>query len=227
MAEFLAVPAWILHRLPDGLRFDEAALVEPAAVAMHAVRITPIEPGEMVAVVGAGAIGLLALQAAKAMGAGTVVVIDVRDERLALARRLGADLAVNSADSEPGEAMEASLGQRTAGAVFEAVGIGRTVQMATDLTESGGNLTLIGNVQPTIEQNLQAIVSKELTIRGSAASAGEYPTCLTLIANGGLQTRPLISRVMPLAEGQVAFDDLRRGDPALVKIVLQPNDELE
>ena len=222
MAEFVAVPHWILHRLPDGLSFEEAALVEPAAVAMHAARITPIEPGGAVVVIGAGAIGLLAMQAAKLRGAGKVVVVDVREERLVLATQLGADAVVNSQSGDPRDALETATGRPSVNVVFEAVGIQQTVQMATDLTAPGGNLTLIGNVQPSIEQNLQAIVSKELTIRGSAASAGEYPACLAFLAAGRFQVGPLISRVMPLADGQTAFDALRRGEPGLLKIVLRP-----
>jgi L-iditol 2-dehydrogenase len=227
MAEFVAVPSWILHRLPDGLSFDEAALVEPAAVAMHAVRITAIEPGAAVVVVGAGAIGLLVMQALKPRDSGPVVVLDVRDERLELAPRLGVDVTVNSEATDPAAALEKATGRSTADAVFEAVGIGRTVQLAADLTGPGGQLTLIGNVQPSVEMNLQATVSKELTIRGSAASAGEYPDCLALMASGRIQTRPLVSRVVPLAEGQAAFDSLRRTDPGLIKIVLRPNAGLE
>ena len=226
MAEFVAIPSWILHRLPDELTFDEAALVEPAAVAMHAVRITAIEDGATVVVVGAGAIGLLVLQAVKARGAGTVIVVDVREERLDLARQLGADIVVNSATCELGPAMVEATGRPAADVVFEAVGVARTVQMATDLTAPGGQLTLIGNVQPTVEQDLQAIVSKELTIRGSAASAGEYPTCLAMIASDRIRTRPLISRVMSLADGQEAFDLLRTGGAGLIKIVLHPNADL-
>ena len=222
MAELVAVPHWILHRLPDGLAFEEAALVEPAAVAMHAARITPIEPGGAVVIVGAGAIGLLVMQAVRLRGAGTVVVVDVREERLAVASQLGADVVVNSEASDPREALRTATGRPNADVVLEAVGIQQTVQLATDLSAPGGNLTLIGNVQPSIEQNLQAIVSKELTIRGSAASAGEYPACLAFLAAGRLQVRPLISRVVPLADGQAAFDALRRGEPGLLKIVLRP-----
>jgi L-iditol 2-dehydrogenase len=223
MAEFVAMPNWILHRLPDALSFEEAALVEPAAVAMHAARITPIEPGAVVVVVGAGAIGLLALQAARIRGAGTVVIMDVREERLALARQLGADVEVNSEAADPREALRSATGKATADVVLEAVGIGKTVQLATELTAPGGNLTLIGNVQPSIEQNLQTIVSKELTIRGSAASAGEYPMCLALMADGRLRTRPLISRTMPLSDGQAAFDALHGAKTGLIKIVLRPD----
>jgi L-iditol 2-dehydrogenase len=222
MAEFVAVPHWILHPVPEGLALEEAALVEPAAVAMHAARITPIEPGGAVVIVGAGAIGLFAMQAARLRGAGTVVVVDVRDERLALASQLGADVVVNSESSDPREALRTATGRPVSCVVMEAVGIQQTVALATELTAPGGHLTLIGNVQPSIEQNLQAIVAKEMTIRGSAASAGEYATCLAFLAGGRLQSRPLISRVMPLAEGQAAFDALRRGEPGLLKIVLRP-----
>ena len=219
MAEFLAVPNWLLHRIPDGVSFEEAALVEPAAVAMHAARITPIDPGAVVVVVGAGAIGLLALQAARIRGAGTVVVMDVREERLALARQLGADVVINSGSGDPAKALRAATGKATAPVVFEAVGIGKTVQLATELTAPGGSLTLIGNVQ----QNLQLIISKELTIRGSAASAGEYPICIAMIADGRLKTAPLISRTMRLADGQAAFDALHAAEAGLIKIVLRPD----
>jgi L-iditol 2-dehydrogenase len=189
---------------------------------MHATRITPIEPGGVVVVVGAGAIGLLTMQAARLRGAGTLVVMDVREERLALAGQLGADVVVNSATGDPRDALRTATGRSNADVVMEAVGIQATVQLATDLAAPGGNLTLIGNVQPSIEQNLQGIISKELTIRGSAASAGEYPACLAFLAAGRLQVKPLISRVMPLADGQAAFDALRSGESDLFKIVLSP-----
>ena len=227
MSQYVAVPSRILHPLPDELTFDEAALVEPAAVAMHAVRISAIDPGLPMVVIGAGAIGLLVLQALKAAGSGHVIVMDVRDERLDVARRLGADETINSETSEPAAALEATTGRTTVGVAFEAVGISRTVRLAAELTAPGGHLTLIGNVQPSVEMNLQAIVSKELTIKGSAASAGEYPACLALMASGRIRTGPLISRVLPLEEGQAAFDSLRRGDPGLIKIVLRPNAGLE
>lgn len=222
MAEFVVVPHWILHRLPDDLGFQEAALVETAAVAMHAVAITPIAPTDLVVIVGAGAIGLLVLQAVKLRGAGTVVVLDIRDERLALARRLGADAAHNTERGDPHEALRAATGCADAEVVMEAVGVTASVQLATELTARGGNLTLIGNVQPVVEQNLQAIVSRELTIRGSAASAGEYADCIAFIAAGRLNVKPLISRSMPLSDGQAAFDALHHGEPGLIKIVLEP-----
>ncbi len=222
MAEYVVVPWWIIHRLPDAVSFDEAALIEPAAVSLHAARITPIEVNDVVAVVGAGQIGLFAMQAARVKGAGTIVALDLREERLALARQLGADVTINSSTANVAAEMQRAVGRSNADSVLEAVGMEGTVRLGMDLTKLGGNLTLIGNVTPRIQVNLQDIVSRELTIRGSCAIAGEYRACLDLMAAGRIRATPLISRIVPLSEGPAAFDALHRGEPGLMKIVLRP-----
>jgi len=224
MAELVVVPARLLHRLPDAVSFDAGAMVEPAAVAMHAARISAIEPGDLVVVVGAGLIGILALQAARILGAATVAVADIVPERLELARRLGADIVIDSGAGDPGATLEQATGRRTADVVLEAVGIQATFDLATGLTRPGGALTLIGNVRPRVELDLQGAVSGELTIRGSSASAGEYPECIGRIADGRLGVTDLISRVMPLADGAAAFRALHEGEPGLMRIVLHPSD---
>ena len=94
--------------------------------------------------------------------------------------------------------------------------------MAFDLTKRGGYLTLIGNVTLKIEVNLQDLIMRELTIRGSFAIAGEYRAVLDLIADGRIKAKPLISKMLPLSEGQQGFDMLHKGDPTLMKIVMHP-----
>jgi L-iditol 2-dehydrogenase len=222
MAEYVVVPHWIIHRLPEGVSFEEAALIEPAGVGMHAARISDIDVNDVVLVIGAGQIGLFAMQAARIRGAATVVAVDVREERLAFARQLGADVVLNSAQGEPAEALRKAIGRPDADVVLEAVGMEQTVAMALNLVKLGGQVTLIGNVTPAVQVNLQQIVSKEVVIRGSAAIAGEYPACLNYIAQGRLQAKPLISRIMPLAQGQAAFDALHHQEAGLMKIVLRP-----
>ena len=106
--------------------------------------------------------------------------------------------------------------------VLEAVGIQAMIDLATALTRPGGSLTLIGNVAPRIEQDLQGIVSGELTVRGSSASAGEYPDCIARIADGRLRVTELISRTQPLSDGPAAFEALHRSEPGLMRIVLHP-----
>ena len=222
MAEYVVVPWWIIYRLPDAVSFEEAALIEPASVGLHAARITPVDVNDVVAVVGAGQIGLFAMQGARVKGAGKIVVLDVKEERLALARKLGADLTINPTSTDVTAEMQRVIGRPEADAVLEAVGTETTVTLALSLTKQGGDATLIGNVTPRIQVSLQDIVLRELTVRGSCAVAGEYRAALDLIASGRIQAKPMISRVMPLSKGQEAFDALHRGEPGLMKIVLQP-----
>lgn len=225
MAELVVVPARLLHGLPEAVSFDAGAMVEPAAVGMHAARISSIEPGDLVVVVGAGLIGNLAMQAARTLSAGFVAIADIVPERLELARRLGADLALDPGAGSPADALERATGRRTADVVLEAVGVQGTIDTALALARPGGRLTLIGNVRPRVELDLQGTVSGELTIRGSSASAGEYPDCIERIADGRLRVTELISRVMPLAEGAAAFASLHAGEPGLMRIVLHPADQ--
>jgi threonine dehydrogenase-like Zn-dependent dehydrogenase len=222
MAEYVVVPWWITYRLPDAVSFEEAALIEPASVSLHAARITPIDVNDVVAVVGAGQIGLFAIQAARLKGAGTIIALDMKEERLALARHLGSDVTINPGSADVATEMRRAVGRPDADAVLEAVGTEASVKLAMELTKLGGHLTLIGNVTPRIQVNLQDIVSRELTLRGSCAIAGEYRACLDLMAAGRMQAKPLISKILPLTEGQAAFDALHRGDRGLMKIVLQP-----
>jgi threonine dehydrogenase-like Zn-dependent dehydrogenase len=222
MAEYVVVPWWITYRLPDAVSFEEAALIEPASVSLHAARITPIDVNDVVVVVGAGQIGLFAIQAVRVKGAGTIIALDMREERLTLARQLGADVTINPGTTNVAAEMRRAVGHPDADAVLEAVGTEASVQLAMDLTKLGGHVTLIGNVTPRVQVNLQDIVSRELTLRGSCAIAGEYRACLDMMAAGRIQAKPLISRIVPLAEGQAAFDALHRGDAGLMKIVLQP-----
>jgi len=222
MAEYVVVPWWIVYRLPDTLSFEEAALIEPASVGLHAARMTSIDVNDVVAIVGAGQIGLFAMQAVRVRGAGRTVVFDVKEERLALARSLGAEVTINPSRVDVASEMRRTVGRPDADAVLEAVGTETTVNLALDLTKQGGDLTLIGNITPRIQVGLQEIVLRELTLRGSCAVAGEYRATLDLTAAGRIRAKPLISRIMPLAEGQQAFDALHRGEPGLMKVVLVP-----
>lgn len=222
MAEYVVVPWWITYRLPEAVSFEEAALIEPASVSLHAARITPLDVNDVVVVVGAGQIGLFAIQAARVKGAGTIIALDMKEERLALARQLGADVTINPGTADVAAEMRRAVGRPDADSVLEAVGTEASVKLAMDLTKLGGHVTLIGNVTPRIQVNLQDIVSRELTLRGSCAIAGEYRACLDLMAAGRIQAKPLISKIVPLSEGLAAFDALHRGDAGLMKIVLQP-----
>jgi L-iditol 2-dehydrogenase len=221
-AEFVTVPQHILYRLPAGLTFEQAALVEPFAIALHAVRRSPPALNDAVVVVGAGMIGLALVQALRQTGCGRLIVVDIAQERLAMASKLGATHCLNSTTGDPGKAIQDLTHGLGADHAFEAVGISATVDLALRCARKGGAVTLIGNVAPNIEFSLQVAVTRELTVYGSCASQGEYPACLEMLARGALDAGPFISATAPLAEGASWFDRLYRKEPGLLKIVLKP-----
>jgi L-iditol 2-dehydrogenase len=221
-AEFVAVPPRILYRVPEGLAFEHAAMVEPFAIALHAVRRSPPALNDAVVVVGAGMIGLALVQALSHSGCGKLIVLDVADDRLATAAKLGATHTINSGSQDGLSAIRGLTHGQGADVSFEAVGVTPTVDLALSCLRKGGATTLVGNVAPKIEFPLQVAVTRELTIHGSCASRGEYPACLDMLARGALKAAPLISAAAPLAEGAGWFERLYRKEPGLLKVVLKP-----
>jgi L-iditol 2-dehydrogenase len=220
-AEYVTVPARIAYRLPDELRFADAALIETVSVAVHAVSITPISLDDTVVVVGAGMIGLLTLQAARLAGAGRVFVADVDDARLELACSLGADGTFNTRNSPISEIRKLTSG-RGADIAFECVGVSPTVNLAIEVVRKGATVTLIGNITPKLEIDLQSVVTRQIRLQGSCASSGEYPKCISLISHGAIRVEPLLSAVAPLEEGAEWFRRLYAHEAGLMKVVLQP-----
>jgi L-iditol 2-dehydrogenase len=225
-AEYVTVPEQIVHRLPDSMSFAEAAMLEPVSVALHAVKVSEIRGGETALVIGAGMIGLLTLQAARAAGCSRILVADVDATRLRLADSLGATETLHVS----GDDLVKEVLRRTGSGVdvaLEAVGRDETIQAAINSTRKGGTITLIGNITPRVNLPLQVVVSRQLRLQGTAASSGEYPQAIDLISRGVIQVKSLITAIAPLAEGPRWFERLYAHEPNLMKIVLTPRPETE
>ena len=222
-AEFLALPARILHALPDGLAFEQAAFVEPTSIAVHAVRRSAIASGGSAVVVGSGMIGLLVIQALRWAGASRIIAVDRVPERLAIARELGA-MDTLEASPDTASSVFSLTGGEGADVVFEVVGSGSALNLALSCVRKGGTCTLVGNLQPnTPDFPLQAVVTREISLLGSCGSAGEYPLCIDLIARGVIRTEPLTSAVAPLSEGAEWFRTLSAaGGGRYLKVILKP-----
>lgn len=222
-AELLTLPERILYRVPDALPFPEAAMVEPVSIAVHAVQRTTIAPGATAVVVGSGMIGLLVIQALRWAGAGRIVAVDLADNRLELARRLGATHAINSGRADVAAEVSRLTDGLGADVSFEVVGFTPTLNLAVGVLKRGGTCVLVGNLSPKTDLLLQQVVTKELTLTGSCASAGEYPLCLDLIARGVIDVKPMIEKVVPLADGAQWFEKLSARDGGrYMKVILTP-----
>jgi len=221
-AEYVTVPAHILYAIPDNISFEQAAMIEAVSVAVHATAISLIKLNDTAVVIGCGMIGLLCIQALKAAGCKKVIAIDQIAEKLTLATELGADLTIESIDPDLMKKVFNETGSNGADIVFEVVGIESTVNLAIDCTRKGGTITLIGNLAPEVRFPLQKVVTRQLKVQGSCASAGEYPLCLELIASGKIKVDQLISKVAPLEEGNDWFQRLYNKEAGLMKVILQP-----
>jgi len=222
-AEYVAVPRKIVYRLPESLSFSEAAMLEAVSVALHAVSLSNVIPGETALVLGAGMIGLLTAQVLRVAGCSCVYVADVDASRLKLATSLGANALLATGDDLVSQ-ISALTGATGVDVAVEAVGVDQTVRTAIDCVRKGGRVTLVGNVAPEVTLPLQKVVTRQIRLQGSCATAGEYPQAIELVASGKIQVKPLITAVAPLEEGPRWFDRLHSREPELMKVILTPGE---
>lgn len=167
-AEYVVVPRRIVYSLPENLSFSDAAMIEPLAVAVHAVNLSQVPRDGSALVVGAGMIGLLVIQALREAGCTNILVSDIDGTRLDLAKELGATATINAKQTDvPAEVKRHTAGQGV-DVALEAVGSTPTVRAAIESVRRGGTVTLIGNIAPSVEIPLQVVVSRQLRLQGTS-----------------------------------------------------------
>jgi (R,R)-butanediol dehydrogenase/meso-butanediol dehydrogenase/diacetyl reductase/L-iditol 2-dehydrogenase len=221
-AEYVVVPEHICYHIADEVSFEEAAMVEPSGVAAHAIRQTPYLLNENIAIVGVGLIGLLVLKMLRPNISGRIIALDTIPGRLEMAKKFGADEAFISTDAEVVKQVQALTFGRGVDRSIEAVGATAPIKTAIDITRKGGSVSLIGNVSPTVEIPLQSVVTRQLSLIGSCAIAGEYPIVLDMMARKKLDVMPIVSKVAPLSEGHKWMTKLYNREDNLLKVVLKP-----
>lgn len=219
----LAVAADKVMRANPRLTDEQLGQAEPSTVTLHAVRRSGLQPGQLVVVQGAGPIGLMTFQWAKALGAGHVVVIEPSPARSSLANALGADSVVPPGEEARTRINELSAGLGGADLVFECVGNAPAVQWAADLVRRGGELCLVG--VPVGDSTIQTAswIAKE--IRVSTAIAFERHDCqeaMDRMADGQVTVDPLLSRIGSIAQLNEVLADLSSGNSTEVKVLIDP-----
>lgn len=222
-AEEIVVPEGVLVKVPEGMTSELAALVEPVSVAVHINRRAAVGPGQNVAVIGAGVIGNLVLQVSRARGAERVLAIDRVEERLQLARELGADWSVNGAEVDPVAFTRENL---DAGfdVVFDLVGKEATVEQAIHMTRPGGIVGLIAVPHGTrpFRINYAEAFRKELSLVFSRMyDKRDFEETLCLLSAGEVDPERLVTHRLSLDQGAEAIDLLRARPDSTFKILLQ------
>ncbi len=221
-AEFVNVPQHILYSLPDEVSFTQAAMVEPVAVAAHAVELSTPGWNDSVAVIGTGMIGLFLIQVLRSKGCGKIIAVDKDPVKLSLAVQLGADQTFDPQKHDIKDEILSLTSGRGADHVFEAVGSEDTVSVAIESVRKGGTVTLVGNLSPAVTMPLQTVVTRQIKLQGSCAICGEYPAVLDMIARKEISVDTILSAEAPLSEGAEWFQRLYNKEPGLIKVVLIP-----
>ncbi|WP_100010159.1 2,3-butanediol dehydrogenase [Lentibacillus sediminis] len=220
-AEYAVADAKYFHRLPENMSLEEGALVEPTAVAFHAIRNSGLKAGESAAIFGAGPIGLLLLLCAKAAGAAETFVIDLSQERLDKAKELGATHTINPAEEDAVEKIMAITGKGVEVA-FEAAGAQPTVTSALAALKKKGTLQVVAGFSKEVSIDTNAMLFKEAAIKFSLAYAHDFPPVIKSIAEGKLDVKQVITRQIKLDDLVQNGLELLTEDKSQAKILVSP-----
>lgn len=218
LRNYVAFPAANTYRLPQNVSTLEGALVEPAAVGMHAARLSEVAPGKKVVILGAGCIGLMTLQACRVMGASEIVVVDLVPKRLEMAKRFGAMHLYNSAELDA-VAQVKELFPDGADVVFETAGAKPTAMMTTKLIARGGRIMVVGTIPGETPIDFLSI-NREVTIQTVFRYCNEFPMTLEAISSGRFDVKSMITDIYDFAETQRAFDESLSRRQEIIKSVI-------
>ena len=222
MAEYFVLPHYACYKLPDSVSDELGALVEPLAVAIHAVRQAHIQPGDLVAIVGDGTIGLCSLLAAKAAGASGVYVIAKHQGRGGLAAKMGAAAVIYLNEGNPIKKLQELTGGIGADAALECVGRPETPQLAVECTRRGGIAVIVGIFAQSGALDFSTITFTEKTMVGSSIYVHEGKTAIELMADKRIDPSPLISSIVPLQDAaKKGFEALINDKEANIKVLLR------
>ncbi len=219
-AEYVVQGVKTIFALPDALTFEDGALVDPASIALHVANRGNVTPGDTVAITGAGAIGLLAGDAARIRGAGRVIVVG-RGHRLAKAAAMGFE-TVNTAAGDPVGAVRAMTGGFGVDVVLECAGVPATVEWALEMLRRGGRCAAVGIPTVGVEIAMQRLVLDELELVGSRASAGEMRRVIPHVEQGRMRVREMVTHRFPLADYEQALATFNDRASGAIKILVAP-----
>jgi len=226
-AEFLAMPESRVHMIPDRFSFEEAAVLEPTAVGVHIVKRARISPADTVVILGAGPIGLQIAQVAKSTGAGHIIMTDVLDHRLDLAKRLAADFTINPTREDPLEHVNQITDGEGADVIIEAVGKSETILQTMDLVRVGGRI-LVGGLsverfvtEPPTFWMRQLL--REVTVESSRSyAAGDWIAAIALASGGNINCEALVTHRFPLDEALGAYEIADKKLENSMKVLFMP-----
>lgn len=218
---YFAVDAAKVTPLPDGMSYDEGAMIEPLAVTVHAARRAGDVAGKKVCVLGCGPIGILLVQTLKALGAAEVLVTDISDYRLALAKECGADHAVNTRNAAFGEALAAAFGPDKADLIYDCAGNDITMDQAIQNARKGSTIILVAVYAGLARCDLAKLNDSELTLDTTMMYRHEdYQDAIDLVGKGKIRLTPLMSKHFPFTDYAETYRYIDANQETTMKVLV-------
>jgi L-iditol 2-dehydrogenase len=219
--EYLVHHARFTYKLPETMSLQEGAMLEPLAVGMHAAARGDVRAGDSIAILGSGPIGLMTLQAARAYGASVSIAIDLMENRLELARKLGATYTINAAKEDVVETIREITNGEGVDIAFETAGTGATVALTVDVVRRGGTVVLVGlGAQDVVPLNVIKMVIEEIRIVPIHRYANVYERAIPIVAEGKVDLKSMITGTRPLARVEEALNLPRTEPESTIKTVV-------
>jgi L-iditol 2-dehydrogenase len=219
-AEYVVHSVRSVYKVPDELSLEEAAAMDPASIALHTVKRAGMAPGDTVAIIGPGPMGLMVLQCALALGAGRVLVVG-RGERLSKAVELGAE-PIDFSTEDAVAAVRRATGGVGAHVVIECAGTSETLAQAVEMTRKGGCVSVIGIPLEPAALNVKKLVLEEIDVHGVRANRGTPAEVLPLMVRGAIDVKPLLTHTFPLSEFPAALETFMRRKDGAIKVLIKP-----
>ena len=220
-SEYFAVDAAKVTLLPETMSYDEGAMIEPLAVTVHAAKRFPELKGARVAILGCGPIGILLMQSCKALGAASVLVTDVSDYRLSVARSVGADYAVNTGETDMEQALRDAFGSDKADVIYDCAGSDITMGQAIRCARKGSTIVLVAVFSKMASVDLAVLNDHELELNTSMMYRHEdYVDAIRLVSEGKVQLRPLMSRHFAFRDYLEAYQYIDENREMTMKVII-------
>jgi len=227
-SEYFSIDAEKVLKLPDNISYDEGAMVEPLAVAVHAVQMDGSVKGKKILVLGAGPIGNLVAQAARANGAELVMIADISEYRLDMASKCGIDFCVNTRSDNLANRLVSNFGKYGADLIIECAGAGDTINYAINNARKGTSIIVVGVFSDKLTVDLSLLQDRELKLIGSLMYRKEdFEVAIELIKNGNVMLKPLISKHFSFKEYPIAYRFIEEKKQYAMKVIIDVREDVK